>query len=187
MPNNKLLLIGSSTGGPKVLEELFAALPVLNSAIVVVQHITPMIDQALVTTLSRFARMPVRLAENGAVLSEKQIYLAPGGIHLSLRNNKVVQLFDGERVNSVRPSIDVAMKSLCLVPGNRLVGVILTGMGRDGAEGIAHIKEIGGTTIAQDQSTSVIYGMPKAALETGKIDFVLPTLKIAEKISELLV
>lgn len=185
MPPCDLVMIGSSTGGLKILEELFLRLPVLKAAIVIVQHITPLVDQSFVTSLARASRMPVRLALHGTSLQGGQVYLAPGGVHLTLVRNCIVHLNDGEKVNSVRPSVDVAMKSLSAPAGNRIAGVILTGMGADGASGIARIKQLGGVTIAQDQKTSVIYGMPKAAAETGCVDFILPTGRIADKIIEL--
>jgi two-component system chemotaxis response regulator CheB len=181
---DNLLIIGSSTGGPKILEELVAKLPELRAAILIVQHITACIDKAFVTSLGRVSSLPVKLAVDGDLLQSGQIYVAPGGIHLVLVNNQRVQLRAGEPVNSVRPSIDVTMKSL-IKPTGRLAGVILTGMGRDGAAGIVHMKQLGATTIAQDQATSVIYGMPKAAAETGCVDFVLSTQRIADKLREL--
>ena len=180
-----IIVIGASTGGLKILEELFPRLPVLKTAVVIIQHITPLVDQAFVTSLARVSKMPVNLAREGQHLNEGQVYLAPGGFHLKLLRNQIVHLYNGEKVNSVCPSIDVSMKSLVPPNGCRLAGVILTGMGCDGAAGIAHIKQIGGITIAQDQKTSVIYGMPKAAAETGKIDFILSTDRIADKLREL--
>ena len=185
MPSNNLLVIGSSTGGLKILEELFLRLPVLRAGILIVQHITPLIDQAFVTSLARVSKMPVQLACEGQTLQEGQIFMAPGGLHLNLVRNLGIHLFKGEKVNSVCPSIDVTMNTIIRPVGGRLAGVILTGMGCDGAIGIAHIKQVGGITIAQDQKTSVIYGMPKAAAETGKIDFILPTDRIADKLREL--
>lgn len=185
MQSCNIILIGASTGGLKILEELFPRLPVLKAAVVIVQHITPLVDQAFVASLSRVCEMPVTLAHEGQTLQAGQVYLAPGGVHLGLVRNQSFHLLHGEKVNSVRPSIDVTMKSLSSPVGIKLAGVILTGMGCDGAAGISHIKQLGGITIAQDQKTSVIYGMPKAAAETGKIDFVLPTLKIADKLREL--
>lgn len=185
MPPSNVIIIGSSTGGLKVLEEMFPRLPVLKAAVVIVQHITPMIDKAFAGSLSRVSAMPITLAQEGEPLQDGQVYLAPGGVHLNLVRNQIVHLFQGEKVNSVCPSIDVAMKSIVRPSGARLAGVILSGMGCDGAEGISHIKQVGGITIAQDQKTSVIYGMPKAAVETGKIDFVLPTERIADKLREL--
>jgi two-component system chemotaxis response regulator CheB len=178
-------MIGSSTGGLMVLEDLFSRLPILNAAVVIIQHITPLVDRSFVTSLSRVSKMPVSLAQDGANILAGQVYLAPGGIHLTLKRNSVIQLVNGEKVNSVRPSVDVAMNSVIAPAGIRIAGIILTGMGSDGAHGIAHIKKMGGTTIAQDQKSSIIYGMPKAAAETGKIDFVLPTERIADKIKEL--
>jgi two-component system chemotaxis response regulator CheB len=178
-------MIGSSTGGLKVLEELFTCLPVLKAAVVIIQHITPLVDQSFVTSLARVSKMPVSLAREGTNLQAGQVYLAPGGVHLTLIRNSVVHLHDGEKVNSVRPSVDVAMKSVSVPVGIRIAGVVLTGMGADGAAGISHIKNLGGVTIAQDQKTSVIYGMPKAAAETGRVDFILPTERIADKMKNL--
>jgi two-component system chemotaxis response regulator CheB len=183
--SGNIVIIGSSTGGLKVLEEMFPRLSVLNATVLIVQHITPVIDQAFVTSLARVSKMPASLAREGQSLQHGQVVLAPGGLHLYLTRNQIVHLAAGEKVNSVCPSIDVTMKTLIQPFGGKLAGVILTGMGCDGAAGIAHIKEIGGITIAQDQKTSVIYGMPKAAAETGKIDFILPTDRIAYKLNEL--
>jgi two-component system chemotaxis response regulator CheB len=184
MSTDNLLIIGSSTGGPKILEELLPRLHVLRTAVLIVQHITAYIDKAFVSSLGRVSPMPVHLAAEGDLLQNGHVYVAPGGIHLLLVNNQRVHLKASEPVNSVRPSIDVAMTSLGK-PSGRLVGVILTGMGRDGAEGIKHMKPLGAVTIAQDQATSVIYGMPKAAAETGCVDFILSTQRIADKLREL--
>lgn len=183
--SGNIVVIGSSTGGLKVLEDMFPRLSVLKAAVLIVQHITPMIDQAFVTSLARVSKMPVQLVREGQALQQGQVVLAPGGVHLYLVRNQIVHLATGEKVNSVCPSIDVTMKTLVPAFGGKIAGVILTGMGCDGAAGITHVKEIGGITIAQDQKTSVIYGMPKAAAETGKIDFILPTDRIAEKLNEL--
>lgn len=185
MPLSNLIMLGSSTGGLKVLEELFQRLPVLNAAVVIVQHITPQVDKSFASSLGRVSKMPIQIALEGTSLKSGQVYLAPGGLHLTLVRNSTVHLHDGEKVNSVRPAVDVAMKSLVQPIGMKLAGVILTGMGADGAAGIAHIKQLGGITIAQDQKTSIIYGMPKAAADTGKVDFILPTDRIADKMREL--
>ena len=129
----------------------------------------------------------VELGEDGKYLRGGQIYLEPGGFHLKLEGNNRIILEEGPRVNFVQPSVDVAMKSL-LKPLKRvqIIGVILTGMGKDGAEGIRHIKSLGGTTIAQDQESSAIYGMPKAAVETGAVDCICPPHKIGKMLVELL-
>ncbi|MBT1073189.1 CheB methylesterase domain-containing protein [Pelotalea chapellei] len=185
MPSGNLIIIGSSTGGLKILEEMFHRLPPLKAAVVIIQHITPLIDQAFVTSLARVSSMPVSLIEEGQIFQPGQVYLAPGGIHVVLVSNFKAHLFYGERVNSVCPSIDVTMKSVVRPNGGRLAGMILTGMGCDGAAGIAHMKSMGSLTLAQDKNTSVIYGMPKAAAETGKIDHILPTERLADKLREL--
>lgn len=168
-----------------MLEALFPRLPVLNAGVVIVQHIVPLVDRSFVTSLQRASAMPVTLARDGDTIHHGTVYLAPGALHLQFAANLTIRLAAGEKVNSVCPSIDVAMKSVIPKHGARIAGVILTGMGRDGADGIVHMKQCGAVTIAQDQNTSVIYGMPKAAVATGMIDFVLPTEQIADKITEL--
>lgn len=185
MPRDNIVIIGSSTGGPKILEELLPDLPVLKASVIIIQHITPTIDQSLAASLARSSSMPVCLAQDGQLLQQGQVYLAPGGVHLSLVNNSRIHLFQGERVNSVCPSIDVTMKSVLAPTVGRVAGIILTGMGRDGADGICHLKAIGAVTIAQDRKTSVIYGMPRSAADTGKIDFILSTTGIGRKLGEL--
>lgn len=187
MTANNIVMIGVSTGGPIALKHLFANLPPLNAAVVIVLHIPPGMDYRIARSLASVASMPVTLAGDGEYLHSRRIYLAPGGYHLTLHGNSRVVLTEGARVNFVQPSVDVAMKSL-LKPLRRklIIGVILTGMGKDGAEGVRHISEIGGVNIAQDQESSAIYGMPKAAVETGLVDFVFPPEKISQKLVELL-
>ena len=187
MVNNNIVMIGVSTGGPIALKRLFAGLQPLNAAIVIVLHIPPGMDYKIAKGLGAVASMPVALAEDGEYLRSGQVYLAPGGFHLKLEGNSRVILEEGARVNFVQPSADVAMKSLLKqLKERRLVGIIMTGMGKDGSEGLRHIKAIGGVTIAQDQESSAIYGMPKAAFETGAVDFVFPPDKIGKKLIDLL-
>jgi two-component system chemotaxis response regulator CheB len=186
MIKKNLVVIGVSTGGPFTLKELFAELPPLNAAFVIVLHITQQMDYRIAQGLNSVASMPVALAVNGEHLKSGNIYLAPGGYHLKLDGNQKVVLCEGERVNYVQPSVDVTMQSLSRPLSGRLIGIVLTGMGKDGAEGIRHIKKVGGITMAQDQKSSTIYGMPKAAAQTGAIDFVLPPKKIAAKLVELI-
>lgn len=185
MANRNLVVIGVSTGGPLALKALFRHLSPVEAAIVIVLHIKAGMDAMIVRGLATSTSMPVTLASQGEFLRNGHVYLAPGGWHLTLEGNHRVVLTAGDRVNFVQPSADLAMMSLHKQTAGKIIGVILTGMGRDGAEGIRHIKGIGGTTIAQDQASSAIYGMPKAAVLTGAVDFVLPPEKIAEKIREL--
>lgn len=184
-PVDSLIVIGSSTGGPSTLMEIFEDLPVLDAAILVIQHIQPMHDEMLAQGISRVCAMPARLAHNGDTICRGEILLAPAGKHLQLNNNRKIQLYDGDKVNFVRPAIDVTLLSLRQQENMRLYGVILTGMGRDGAAGISHLKKIGGITIAQDEHSCIIYGMPKAAVATGHIDFILPQAKIAPTLTQM--
>jgi two-component system, chemotaxis family, protein-glutamate methylesterase/glutaminase len=183
---NNLVVIGVSTGGPLTLKELFSGLPPLNAAFLVVLHITPEMDFRIAQGIDAAASMPAALAQDGEFLKAGRIYLAPGGFHLKLEGNHRIALQEGPRVNYVQPAVDVAMQSLTRSLSGELIGIILTGMGKDGAEGMRHMKSIGGTTMAQDQKSSVIYGMPKAALDTGAVDLVLPPSGIAAKLVELL-
>lgn len=168
------------------MRELFSQLPPLNAAFVVVLHITTLMDHRIARGLNAVSSMTVALAADGEVLKAGNVYLAPGGFHLKLNGNQKIMLCDEARVNFVQPSVDVAMQSLSRPLSGKVIGVVLTGMGKDGAEGIRHIKEIGGVTMAQDQKSSTIYGMPRAAAQTGAVDFVLPPKKIAAKLIELL-
>ncbi|MFP4214980.1 MAG: CheB methylesterase domain-containing protein [Phycisphaerae bacterium] len=166
-----LILIGSSTGGPKILRRLFAGMPTLDAAVVLVQHMPAFVNGSLCRTIASQTSMDVSLASDGLRLEAGRVYVAPSDIHLSLRNNRAITLRSGEKVNFVRPAVDVAMQSV-EKDDSRKFAVILTGMGKDGAEGLRHMKQIGATTLAQNRETSVIYGMPKAAAETGCVDHV---------------
>ena len=187
MVNNNVIAIGVSTGGPIALKRLFAELPPLDAAIVIILHIPPGMDYKIAKGLEAVASMPVSLAEDGVFLRSGHIYFAPGGFHLKLKGNSQIILEKGERINFVLPSADVTMMSLNRpLKQKKIIGVILTGMGKDGAEGIRHIKSLGGSTIAQDQESSAIYGMPKAAVDTGSVDYVVPLKKIGARLVNLL-
>ncbi|GFO60658.1 chemotaxis protein CheB [Geomonas silvestris] len=186
MKAKNIVVIGVSTGGPMTLKTLFSELPPLDAAFLVVLHITPEMDFRIAQGIAASASMPAELARDAEFMKAGHIYLAPGGYHLKVEGNHRFALYTGPRVNYVQPSVDVTMFSFTRQSAGQLIGVILTGMGRDGALGLKHMKDIGATTIAQDQKSSVIYGMPKAALETGAVDYVLPPLGIAAKLVELL-
>lgn len=183
---SNIIVIGVSTGGPMTLKQVFSGRQPLDAAVIVVLHISRGMDKLIAKGLGAVSRMPVSLARDGEVIRKGRIYVSPGGFHLKLEGNSRIVLYEGERVNYVQPSVDVAMKSLRKPLHGRVIGVVLTGMGKDGAEGIQHVKAIGGFTIAQNQETSAIFGMPKAAAQTGAVDFVLPKEKIWKKLSELL-
>lgn len=180
---DRVVVIGSSTGGPAALDALFRALPVNPSfGVVVVQHMaTTALTSALAARLSSHGTLQVREAVDGDRPRAGLALVAPGGRHLGFVAGGAVRLTDEPPLHGVRPAVDVAMKSAATAFGARCVGVILTGMGRDGALGLAAIKTSGGRTIAQDAATSVVYGMPKAAAELGVVDDVvaLPGIAVA--------
>ena len=176
-----IVVIGSSTGGLRALETIFAQFPLIDAAIVVVQHMPHYMNSALCRHLAKNCFMDVRIGEDGEGLEHGTIYLAPSNVHLKLLENRTIHLFNDRRVQYVRPSIDVAMMSL-EQNGDRVVGVVLSGMGSDGAEGIRHIKAIRGTTVAQAFQTCAIHAMPRAAFATGMVDLMLPPEGIREKI-----
>lgn len=182
---NTVVIIGASTGGFKIVGRVFSNLPMLNACIIVVQHMLRSVNGAFKEKLNRNTEMEVKIAEDGDNIEGGNVYIAPSGLHLRLIDNRKIGLINDGKVNSVRPSIDVTMNSLKSGPGDGIIGVILTGMGKDGVEGISHIKSIGGITIAQDRDTSAIYGMPKAAVETGDVDFALTPEEISDKLIEV--
>ena len=130
--------------------------------------------------------MTVKIAEDGEMIRDGVIYIAPSEVHLEVRDNRKIRLFKDEKVNFVCPAIDVTMNSLMPWGDDRIIGVILTGMGKDGAQGLLHIKNIGGLTIAQDEESCIVYGMPKVAYETGGVDLVLSPEQIRLKLIQLL-
>ncbi len=184
--NPNIVIIGSSAGGPRILKSLFTGMPFLNGCVLVVQHMPKFVNESLCGMLDGCTDMTVRLAEDGDKLERGHVYLAPSEIHLELEKNRAIRLLQGEKVNFVCPSVDVAMKSVKKTPGALLIGIVLTGMGKDGAEGIQYLKEIDGITMAQDKNTSVIFSMPREAAQTGAVDFICTPNEIREKLVELL-
>jgi len=171
--DGNLIVIGSSTGGPKALSILFSSMPRLNASFVIVQHMPKFINESFRRTLDRGTDMDVRLADRGSVLEAGTVYLAPSEVHLKLLNNRKISLSGTDKVNYVCPSVDTTMLSVKAGLSNKVIGIILTGMGCDGAQGIGHIKDIGGKTYAQSEESCAVYGMPKAAYNTGAVDSLL--------------
>lgn len=180
-----LVIIGASTGGPRVLGEILELLPPLSACLVIVQHMPKFINASLARTLSRQARTEVRLAQDGEMIQAGQVLLAPSEQHCTFAGNRMLRLAPGPQVNFVCPSIDVTMQSLTAPPGSqRLIGVLLTGMGRDGAAGLAHLKNLGALTIAQNQATCAVYGMPAEAVKLGCVDHVLSPERMVRLIAQ---
>ncbi|MDD1728572.1 MAG: CheB methylesterase domain-containing protein, partial [Methanospirillum sp.] len=162
----KFIIIGSSTGGPRILFDIFEDLPRLSATIILIQHMP-------VSTATRLAKRLSQLTQNSVFIAEEQqqivagtVFIAPGDQHLILENYEKIRLSSEEKVNFVRPSVDVTMLALKKDIRHQILGIILSGMGNDGAEGLAHIKNIGGITAVQDPSSCTIRSMPEAALKT---------------------
>jgi len=182
MNGDWIVLIGSSTGGPKALPEVLSRLPAnLPAPVLVVQHMPEGFTRSFAERLNWISALEVKEAEDGEEIAKGKVYIAPGNKHLVLRGTKV-HLDDGGKVNYVRPSVDVLMKSASPEYGPRTIGVILTGMGSDGAEGMRSIKENGGKTLVQNEETSVVYGMPKAVVDLRMADRIVPLEDIARNI-----
>jgi two-component system, chemotaxis family, protein-glutamate methylesterase/glutaminase len=170
----RVVVIASSTGGPAALVRLLPRIELGDkAALLVVQHMSAGFTAALAEQLGEKAGFPVTEAKKGDELRAGKAFVAPGGLHLVVERNAKLSLSDAAPVHGVRPAADVTLQSVAQVFGARAVGVVLTGMGRDGAMGLAAIKAAGGRTVAQDKASSTVYGMPKAAVEMGVVDDVL--------------
>ena len=181
------VVVGASTGGPKIVERLFSRLPVeLGATAIIVQHMPADFTARFADRLNTISEYEVREARDGDRMRSGEALVAPGGYHLEVRNcvggTLRVGLDDGPRIHGVKPAIDVTMKSAADRVSGSLCGVVLSGMGCDGAAGIEAISDAGGWTIAQDERTSPVFGIPKQAIETGRIDEVIPAPEIADRI-----
>jgi two-component system chemotaxis response regulator CheB len=176
----RLCVIAVSTGGPAALTELVPALPAeLRLAVVIVQHMPAHFTAALAERLDAASAVSVREAAAGDRPLPGEVLIAPGDRHVEFDDKGAVVLTDGPLVNGCRPAADVTMISAARVYGRRTIGVVMTGMGKDGAAGALAIKRADGKTLAQDKATSVIYGMPKAAVDAGAIDDIAPLDELA--------
>lgn len=185
MTARRLVAIGASTGGPRALLEVLMPLPGdLPAGLLVVQHMPPHFTAAMAQRFNDNCALQVREAEVGDRIEEGVALIAPGGRHLRLAADGKVTLTDEPPVWGVRPSVDVMMEGVAQVFGSACLGVILTGMGRDGTTGLTMLKHAGASTIGQDEASCVVYGMPRAAAEAGVVDTVLPLHEIAGGISK---
>ena len=177
--------IGVSTGGPPALARLFAALAPPLPPIVVVQHMPEMFTGPFAARLNSISSLTVKEATDGDQLTPNHAYVAPGGKQLAIRRRAesgMIEIRDGDFVSGHKPSVDVMMSSVAAVYGNRCVGVIMTGMGRDGADGCAAIRAAGGFVLGQDEASSDVYGMNKVAFMEGAVDLQTPLDRLAEAI-----
>ncbi len=184
-PDGRLLVIGSSTGGVEALSELISQLPENCPPTAIVQHMPPDFTTSLAARLDRLNAPKVIEAYDGAPLEAGCVYIAPGGTkHLEVQDNNGLRcrLRAGSPVSGHSPSVDVLFTSAAQVAKSNAIGVILTGMGRDGAQGLLAMRQAGARTIGQDEATSLIYGMPRAAFEVGAVERQLPLDRIANAV-----
>lgn len=181
----QLVVIGSSTGGPRALMELITHLPAEFAApIVVVQHMPEGFTASLAARLDKFSELKVAEAEEGVIPTVGEVWVAPGGYHLIFDRRGRMQLDLSEPHLGVRPAVDLTMESAVEVWGRGLVGVVLTGMGMDGSRGARRIKQAGGTVIVQDEASCVVFGMPRAVIEMGHADQIVPLDALADLLNE---
>ena len=185
----KVVAIASSTGGPRALAEIIPHLPEeLGAAVVIVQHMPGEFTKLLAERLRAMSALWVAEAIDGKLLRENRVYVAPGGYHMTLRGepgNASIRLDESPTMWGVRPAADPLFFSVAETFGRAAIGVVLTGMGRDGAEGLRRIRDAGGRAIVQDRESSIIYGMPQAALAAAGADKVAAVNDIAPLIRDL--
>lgn len=183
--SGKIVAIGASTGGPEALQILLSVLPATFPGIVLVQHLPAWFTKAFAKRLGDICAMEVKEAEDGDEVRQGLVLVAPGDFHTILHKTGAkyhVEVKTGPVVFYHRPSIEVLFDSVAKCAGADAIGVILTGMGKDGATGLKKMKEAGAYTIAQDESTSVVYGMPKAAVEEGGVSQSVPLSNIPNRL-----
>ena len=182
----KLIMIGASTGGTEAIRQVLEPLPANSPAIMITQHMPAGFTRSFVQRLDSLCQVQVHEAEHGQRVLPGHVYLAPGGIaHMKLARsgaNYVVELEDSEPVNRHRPSVDVLFHSAAEVAGRNAIGVLLTGMGKDGAQGMLAMKKAGAVTFAQDEASCVVFGMPREALAIGAADEAVPLAEMSERI-----
>ncbi|PIR39298.1 MAG: chemotaxis response regulator protein-glutamate methylesterase [Alphaproteobacteria bacterium CG11_big_fil_rev_8_21_14_0_20_39_49] len=183
--SKKIIAIGSSTGGVEALREILVKLPSNMPPIVVVQHMPEKFTKQFALRLNGLCKLKVQEAVDGQTVSSGNVYIAHGGCHLKIKKKGIDILCDlggHDKVSGHCPSVDVLFDSVVAAIGNKTLGVILTGMGKDGANGMLKIKNAGGYTIGQDESSCVVYGMPKEARQIGAINKEVSITKMSEEI-----
>ncbi len=184
----KIVAIGASTGGAEALRHFLSVMPENSPPMVIVQHMPEHFTRSFADRLNSLSAIHVKEAEDGDVVRTGQALIAPGNYHMLLKRisgRYVVEVKSGPLVGRHRPSVDVLFKSVAQTSGSNSVGVLMTGMGKDGSEGLLRMKESGAATIAQDEASCVVYGMPREAVELGAAEHVLPLDRIPRKVLEL--
>lgn len=186
------IVVAASTGGPQALASLFSALgpQISDIPVFVVLHMPAPFGAVVTSQIGKVCGRPTTIASDGEVAKPGHIYFSPGNQHLSLRMNRrsvVMHLDSGPEINFCRPAADILFGSAADVFGRNLIAVVLSGMGSDGCAGASRIAEVGGLVFAQDEATSVVWGMPGAVAATGAAHFVLPPPEIAARIATILI
>lgn len=182
---HKVIAIGASTGGTEAIKEVLTKLPANSPGIVVVQHMPPVFTKSFASRLNELCAVDVKEACEGDPVLPGTVLLAPGDYHMTLARSGAryyVRLNQEAPINHQRPAVDILFKSVATYAGGNAVGVILTGMGNDGARGLRDMKDEGAVTIVQDEKSSVVFGMPKEAIKLGCVDKVIPLESIAGSI-----
>ncbi|MFP4526750.1 MAG: chemotaxis response regulator protein-glutamate methylesterase [Bacteroidales bacterium] len=183
----KVIAIGASTGGTEAISKLLEALPMDSPGIVIVQHMPEQFTRSFAKRLDEICKVTVKEAKNGDSVIRGHVLIAPGNYHTLLKRSGAryyVEVKEGELVNRHRPSVDVLFRSVARYAGPNAIGIILTGMGKDGANGLLEMKEAGAHTIAQDEKSSVVFGMPKEAIDIGAVEQVVGLDNIASFIAK---
>jgi len=182
---NKIIAIGASTGGTEALREVISRFPPNSPPIVVVQHMPQNFTKAFAERLNQICQVEVKEAEDEDYLAIGKVLIAPGNKHMEIRRSGVnyyVTLLDGPMMFHQRPAVEILFNSVAKYAGKNAIGVILTGMGKDGAQGLLNMRNAGANTIAQDEKTSIVFGMPKEAIDIGAAQVVKPLQSITQTV-----
>jgi two-component system chemotaxis response regulator CheB len=185
----RVVALGTSTGGTQALEEVLTALPRVCPGIVIVQHMPEKFTAAFAARLDSLCKITVKEAEHNDRVLPGRALIAPGGRHMLLKRSGAqyhVEVIDGPLVNRHRPSVDVLFRSVAKSAGANALGVIMTGMGDDGAAGLLEMRNVGARTLAQDEESCVVFGMPKEAIKRGGAERVIPLSSVAAEIQRQL-
>lgn len=186
---HKIIMIGASTGGTEALKDVLTRMPPNSPAIAIVQHMPEMFTKAFAERLNTLCAINVKEGRNGDSLIPGQAIIAPGNYHMCIKKSGAmyhIETNQGPRVHHQRPAVDILFDSAAKYVGPNAIGVILTGMGSDGATGLLNMKEAGAKTIAQDEESCIVFGMPKEAIKLGAADKIVPLHNIANSILTLL-
>lgn len=189
LSTEKLIFIGASTGGTEATKEVLLSLPPDSPAVVITQHMPPGFTKSYATRLDGLCKISVQEAKDGDRILPGHAYIAPGGLHLSVERsgaNYIARVQDAEPVNRHKPSVEVLFKSAARVAGPNAIGIMLTGMGADGAKAMREMRDAGAYCYAQDEASCIVFGMPREAIAAGAVHEVLPLLDIGPHLIERL-